>query len=358
MTPSGRALFWADEPRSAITPPRPKINKRHGPKVVSSAWKSGSMPSGKTRGRPPINRTPIDVESPWTRDIPPFPSGSTATATTAANLKTPSSMHLAGPGSVSLVPNLPPPAAPTVIPPLRTEALSLASAALPVTSPSVTSKPARPAISLSVPERSGAPVRLATPPPPLPPPAHGPTILQPAAISIPPILTAMQDNETTTTTSAIPQPPSQSSHPQVDVLRDGIDAELNIKGTGLATLGYGTARPTLGLPPDRCADRAVAEEAAPSSAGDRPNIASLPAPRRGFFDSFDDRTNVDALFSHFVLEAMMADWVDAEGNPAESASAEEASAIITTIIESLWRSSTSNESFLINVAALAGARCS
>lgn len=131
---------------------------------------------------------------------------------------------------------------------------------------------------------------------------------------------------------------------------------MNIKGTGLATLGYGTARPTLGLPPDRCADGPAAEEAGPSSTSDRPNIASMPAPRRGFFDSFDDRTNVDALFSHFVLEAMMADWVDAEGNPAESASAEEASAIITTIIESLWRSSTSNESFLINVAALAGGK--
>ncbi|KAK8086852.1 hypothetical protein PG994_001826 [Apiospora phragmitis] len=57
MTPvNGR--FWADEPRSALTPSRAKLlSRRHGAKVVSSAWRSGGAGTGgKTRGRPPINR--------------------------------------------------------------------------------------------------------------------------------------------------------------------------------------------------------------------------------------------------------------------------------------------------------------
>ncbi|CAK7209421.1 hypothetical protein SCUCBS95973_000433 [Sporothrix curviconia] len=65
ITPSTRMNYWADEPRSAITPsstpssgrPSRRPGRRHGAKVVSSAWRSsGTEGSGKTRGRPPIKR--------------------------------------------------------------------------------------------------------------------------------------------------------------------------------------------------------------------------------------------------------------------------------------------------------------
>lgn len=58
ITPMTRNAFWADpnEPKSAISPPKARsTSRRHGAKVVSSAWR-GIGSTGKTRGRPPINR--------------------------------------------------------------------------------------------------------------------------------------------------------------------------------------------------------------------------------------------------------------------------------------------------------------
>ena len=67
ITPSTRNHFWDDnvDPASAVTPSKAKTgNQRRGAKNVSSAWKlAGQEPSVKTRGRPPMNRTPIDTPS-------------------------------------------------------------------------------------------------------------------------------------------------------------------------------------------------------------------------------------------------------------------------------------------------------
>ncbi|OAQ99686.1 hypothetical protein LLEC1_07707, partial [Akanthomyces lecanii] len=63
VTPSVRDAFWGDEPRSAVTPSKGKgPHQRRGAKNVSSAWKlGGEEKPKKTRGRPPVNRTPIDT---------------------------------------------------------------------------------------------------------------------------------------------------------------------------------------------------------------------------------------------------------------------------------------------------------
>lgn len=62
LAPATANAFWpepqqSEEAQSANTPVQSKTNRRHGAKVVSSAWRSGGPgKSGKTRGRPPLNR--------------------------------------------------------------------------------------------------------------------------------------------------------------------------------------------------------------------------------------------------------------------------------------------------------------
>ncbi len=146
ITPSTRQVFWADEPKSAIMGPKRLANRRHGAKVVSSAWRSGPGGGGKTRGRPPINRTVNDG---------PF------SAFPASNTFRPTSTSAAPTADMSAPPPPPPPVAPPVapeeLPQIRIQPEPLPTSAGP--------RPARPGrLSLQVPERVGGEIRLATPP--------------------------------------------------------------------------------------------------------------------------------------------------------------------------------------------------
>ncbi|RYO92398.1 hypothetical protein DL766_000368 [Monosporascus sp. MC13-8B] len=145
LTPATRGSFWGDsEPLSAITPSRAKqLTRRHGAKVVSSAWRSGgSFTGAKTRGRPPISR--------FNEPLSAFPEGN-------------KSFH-----SITLDHKVPTPvttSAPTSAPAFRADPLPQPREPEPVQPP--TSRPPRPSgLSLQVPERVGGSVRLATPPPP------------------------------------------------------------------------------------------------------------------------------------------------------------------------------------------------
>ncbi|KAI1780271.1 ARS binding protein 2-domain-containing protein [Hypoxylon cercidicola] len=150
MTPSTRGAFWGDpaEPRSAISPSKAKsLGRRHGAKVVSSAWRSGGvLTSGRPRGRPPASRgneTPLTPIPDERREFPPTPlQENTPQSTTAPTPMLPPDPVPKPPGPTS---------APTSTP---TSAAG--------------SRPPRPGrLSLQVPERAGGPVRLATPPPPI-----------------------------------------------------------------------------------------------------------------------------------------------------------------------------------------------
>lgn len=151
MTPSTRGTFWGDpaEPRSAISPSKAKsLGRRHGAKVVSSAWRSGGVSTGgRPRGRPPASRgneTPLTPIPDERREFPPTPlQESTPQSTTA-------------PASSMLPPDpVPKPPGPTSAP-----------TSTPTSAPGP--RPSRPGrLSLQVPERAGGPVRLATPPPPV-----------------------------------------------------------------------------------------------------------------------------------------------------------------------------------------------
>ncbi|KAI1381092.1 ARS binding protein 2-domain-containing protein [Hypoxylon crocopeplum] len=149
MTPSTRGTFWGDtiEPRSAISPKTKGLGRRHGAKVVSSAWRSGGVPTGiRPRGRPPVNRineSPLSAIPDERREVPVTP----------LEQNTPQS-------STAPTPMLPPDPIPK----------SAGPTSAPITTPTSAhgSRPSRPGrLSLQVPERAGGPVRLATPPPPV-----------------------------------------------------------------------------------------------------------------------------------------------------------------------------------------------
>ncbi|EFQ29979.1 ARS binding protein 2 [Colletotrichum graminicola M1.001] len=144
LTPSTRSGgFWGDaEPGSAITPSRPKAStRRHGAKVVSSAWRSsGPGGTGKTRGRPPTNKTNVDGLF-------------VAFSAEKSPLKGPSPETKSDPGPIKFPGSIPNNVSPTIPPDI-------------VHAPPMT-RPGKPSISLQVPQRAGGAVRLATPPPPV-----------------------------------------------------------------------------------------------------------------------------------------------------------------------------------------------
>ncbi|KAL7624761.1 hypothetical protein AAE478_006333 [Parahypoxylon ruwenzoriense] len=142
MTPSTRGAFWGDpaEPRSAISPSKTKsLGRRHGAKVVSSAWRSsGAFTGGRPRGRPPTNRVNENSSSAIPDDHKE-PEAMPSEQTTPQAATTPAPMPPPDP--------VPQPVGPT---------------------PVSNARPARPGrLSLQVPERASGPVRLATPPPPV-----------------------------------------------------------------------------------------------------------------------------------------------------------------------------------------------
>lgn len=67
-----------------------------------------------------------------------------------------------------------------------------------------------------------------------------------------------------------------------------------------------------------------------------------------------DRTNIDALESHFIGEILAAEWYDGDGNSIQRCSIDEASKICKQVIRNLQAESSSTEAFLINLSALAG----
>ncbi|KAI1472100.1 ARS binding protein 2-domain-containing protein [Daldinia caldariorum] len=149
MTPSTRGAFWGDpmEPRSAISPPKARsLGRRHGAKVVSSAWRSGGVStSGRPRGRPPSSRPsdgPLSAIPDERNEFQATPFEQSAPQSDVF----PESMH-----------------------PLDQLPKSTGPTSAPITTPTTTTpttRPSRPGrLSLQVPERAGGPVRLATPPP-------------------------------------------------------------------------------------------------------------------------------------------------------------------------------------------------
>lgn len=67
-----------------------------------------------------------------------------------------------------------------------------------------------------------------------------------------------------------------------------------------------------------------------------------------------DRTNMDALESHFICEILAAEWFDASGASIDKCTIDEADKICKQVVKNLQAESSSTETFLINLSALAG----
>ncbi|KAL9614388.1 MAG: hypothetical protein Q9167_001118 [Letrouitia subvulpina] len=138
-----------EEPRSAnpgMMSAKARARKRHGP-AVSSAWSSSSNATpGKLRGRPPSNRSVTDgpfstfPANPMTRDLAQ-PNSSTPIQRPSPE---PNQEHLGQPPA-------PPATSATAVTPQAT-----------MQEQALARRPSK--LQLQVPEHSGAPVRLATPP--------------------------------------------------------------------------------------------------------------------------------------------------------------------------------------------------
>lgn len=303
ITPSTRNAFWADEPRSALTPLKPRsASRRHGAKVVSSAWRSGGIgATGKTRGRPPINRG-ANVEGPFsafpTSDGPVFRFPSP----TSGKDNLPSSSAVAptsNPASINnnntAPPELPAPPAPQDPPPQPTQTVNHFS-------PIQESAPTRPAkrrmLSLQVPERKGGEVRLATPP--LPEPATAPVVM----IN------------------------GQSAEPHGQPVLGAFNDQIG------------------GMPTE--IPGAIASDSVP--------LGPIPGQPGTFTRDPTDRTNMAEIEALFVSTLLDGDWYDINQQPIPPGSVEEALAYSQTVIETLRKTAHTNEAFLINLAGLAGGK--
>jgi hypothetical protein len=313
ITPSTRTHFWADsaEPRSAITPPKPKsLNRRHGAKVVSSAWRPGSSSTtGKTRGRPPINRpsgessaeTPtfkIHIESistPIQQNPDPSPlSFAPPPPQTPSQSKPPSqSKSESQPQSQSQTQQQPTPSqqAPNPHSSQLPSPSSQSQFQPQFQSTSQISRPAKPSISLKVPERPGGAIRLATPP---------------------------------RTTPVVAKAQSQMN----GILLPGTRKDS-----------------TTCLPGEESSGQFFDDSLPPEEWNDIPP---------GFFDNMEDKVNVDAVMAFFAREILAGDWFDHENKSIPPGNVEEASAMVRTTLENLYRSTPTKEAFLVNLAALVG----
>lgn len=396
VTPATANALWSGqsgEPQSAITPPKPKTNRRHGAKVVSSAWRSGGPGgSGKTRGRPPLNRQNTSTSQtqseapPATSPFSAFPAAQSDSPSTT--FRQPSQQHHTSPHvmDASL-------AHPMMTPGLAMPGTTMTSAAQhglgmqqqegydlsgqqqnQVQTRNL--RMTRSRLSLQVPERIGADVRLGTP--------HGqqaaPLVMVNGTMTTPgeqasiiahqhqgvgagmtgsdvhmmgafgtaaaqsmyhmqfqqgqhqqsqhPHLHTSQNtaplySPTTTRTHQTHQAQHQHS-PRQNLFQHPTPGSVSAAGSTLSTSAVSTMNP----------------------AADHQDGAHPADPM--------DRTNVDALESLLAYELLGADWRDAQGSAAPGGGVDEATALAQEIIEGARREAKSAQAFLMNLSALVG----
>ncbi|TQW00559.1 hypothetical protein V2A60_001634 [Cordyceps javanica] len=325
VTPSVRDAFWGDEPRSAVTPSKAKgPHQRRGAKNVSSAWKlAGEEVPKKTRGRPPINRTPIDTPltaaSPWPNTPNPLQAPDMKPATDGYM-----ACEMPRNGSMAGEQAAPPIAMQDVSQPHvdfrpPQQAPPYPSQSIPQSQQDGT-RPARPSISLQVPPRPSGSVRLATPPPPQPHAEHPKTIPMPA-----------------------PAPPASYGASEPLPTCDNMHAPPTAQP-------YTATKSADGKEPRSEPTNAAQHTAIGAGEASDDDIPEY------FFETMTDRTNIDALMAYFVRMTYESNWFDGEGKPTERASMEESTAIINALLENMYKTAASSQAFLINLAALAGAR--
>lgn len=334
-----------NEPRSAATPTTSRSRRRHGP-AVSSAWpSSGNGSSGKLRGRPPSNRSITDGPYSTFPAKPNTKSGQTINyRENTAPLETPGIERTEEP--MFTYP-------PTFNRDWREK------------NPQASSKRAE--LHLQVPERVGGPVRLATPPTPIVIVNGGAensenqssnlTHKRSASVLPPHPLTPnpshKQGNNVMEYLSATRREELRQEELRREELHQSINnpSPQNHSQNPVTSTNSNHPLPQTTSAPSKQPSQVSAASAATTTATPTPIPISYkdePGP--------DDRTNIDDLESHFRLRVLSAEWTDVNGQPSPPCDLETANKIVKQTIRNLRDESTSQEAFLINLAALAGGR--
>ncbi|OAA67853.1 ars-binding protein [Niveomyces insectorum RCEF 264] len=444
LTPSTGHNFWAEEPKSALTPPTSaaanlarRAGRRHGAKVVSSAWRSGGtsaggIGSGKTRGRPPINRhgnhhhhlSPPGHEGSY---FPTSPSLERTTPTFSHNPPPFSSQvnepptSAAAPSSTTMPPDLSALQAmssgmsgggvtmsPTSLEPtaMAGQQLSLSSSSTATTTTTTTTTDAtspttsssagtsntrnnRPGrLSLQVPERKGAEVRLASPPGPTAPGLFMDGMHTPAlGIALPDASSLYFGHYGANLSSLPPAHGNVVPWAAASSQASGLHHDHNPTAAATAATTTTSAPPTTAAAatndfPTGANAAAAATLPTPDTTGTSNGSSSGSSNNNNnnnnnnilggtelnttadadplsqktplLFGDSNDRTNRDNVENYFLKEILCAVWVDENGQRIPPCSVAEASALVDTIIDDLAKAAVSKEAFLINLAALAG----
>ncbi|EPE03749.1 ars-binding protein [Ophiostoma piceae UAMH 11346] len=380
-TPMSHGGFWGEDSKPAVaassTSSGRRPGRRHGAKVVSSAWRSnGSGGSGKTRGRPPINRSGNHHALPPSQDGS-FPPVSVIEQTTPPFPPQTTSTYLPHMESSATISPLPPSAVTTSLPDLNAApAMSsvggpsgilpppIPQSAYPGATDSPRSSQSNHA-SLQVPDRKGD-VHL---PPPHMQGLHSTVMpggsgmgmhVQGIAHTVNPTVTNITLNSYGT--NQLGMPPNMSFVPS-ELLHSQHPHHM---GGSHSPMGMHPMTATTDAP-------SVTSETAPSYTSE-PIIDSTHKPGEGknarkepikpppmYQSRFgsgspNDRTNIDELEAFFMTEMFAATWYDENDNKITPCSVEEASALVKIIINDLTKAAASKEAFLINLAALAGGK--
>ncbi|KAL5594078.1 hypothetical protein BROUX41_001125 [Berkeleyomyces rouxiae] len=327
-TPSAaRPAVWPDDPRATPAPPSTqKLKKRYGAKAVSSAWRSTSR--GKTRGRPPANRTPADDAPALAPAVHVIKMAPRAPAAPQPQLHADPHARLS---ATDPAPYLPP-LLPHQLRPPKLDAGRLAT------------PPAHEVAAGHALAGYGAPptYRLATPV--ATPAIHGSEAGQRS-----------------------PAEAGEASTPE-DETNTSDDEDEGGEHYGSGGGGAAAAHqprdnfPTNIFPPTRTDEgdlsfpsvRPTASSAS-SSHAQKPAAGAEPFPNP-YSHGQTDATNLDDVYNFLLMCALTADWVDANGQPTHPADVPEARGIVDTTFVDLHRKAKTKEAFLINVAVLAGGK--
>lgn len=391
MTPAPVNTLWSEQSgdaRTGATPTRPK-NKRHGAKVVSSAWRSGGPGgSGKTRGRPPLNRQSTTTSHSQNQfELAATQSSFSGIApSTAQSQSPPTLLHQTHAQAQHASPNA-----------MDASMANHPSMSLGSSMPSVTVTSTNQAhdmtahqhgynvrnqrqeqaptpnmrvtggrLSLQVPERIGGDVRLATPR------GHR----QEAVVMVDSAMSGAGD-QATIAAHHQPNPPSfghgmsgsvvnmmdpystaaaaaqsmynmqfhQPHHQQMQHItqRTHQDSTPSFATTDLTHTHSSPPQPLFQQP-------------TPGSVVTAPDTNTHPATTRGVstvhFTDPSDRTNLDALEAHLIMELLGAKWEG--GETSGEANIEEAASVSWAIMNHVRREAKDTQGFLMNLAAITG----
>lgn len=394
IDPTTANAFWVDqlgEPQSVTTPPKPKTNRRHGAKVVSSAWRGGGPGgSGKTRGRPPLHRQQTNT-SQTQSDMPPatasfstFPP--TQSVSLATTFRQPPQQHEASPHIMDASLAYPIVTLGSAMP--GTTITSAAQHGVGMQQPPPQgyessrhqhSQPqmsnlrtTRSRLSLQVPERTGTDVRLAMPQSQQ---ASHLVMLNEAATTAddPALAIAHQHQEVGAGIAGMDmhmmdpfgsgiaqgfynmqfrqQQQQQQQHPhhQIRQLPHTSQDTASIYSTTTTNSHQAQHQSS---PPRTLFQQ---PDAGDVSTGDVSTASHVTIDHgESHLTDPTDRANVDGVESFLVYELLGSEWCDAQGNAAPGAGVEEATALAEAIVHGLRRKSDTARSFLMNLAALTG----